>query len=108
MKQNPGRLITLPKKDEVPKKSKTSDKSEEQNRKQWRLVDLHRYLKTDVWVMLTTNINVENPLINEPIGGCAKFRNDKKEARTIYFELNYKPAGQIRLCGSDVIAKNYK
>ena len=68
MKQIPGRLITLPKKDEVPKKSKTSDISEEQNRKQWRLVDLHRYLKTDVWVMLTTNINVENPLINEPIG----------------------------------------
>lgn len=79
MKQNPGRLITLPKKDEVPKKSKTSDKSEEQNRKQWRLVDLHRYLKTDVWVMLTTNINVENPLINEPIGAVQNFEMIKKK-----------------------------
>lgn len=79
MKQNPGRLITLSKKDEVPKKSKTSDKSEEQNRKQWRLVDLHRYLKTDVWVMLTTNINVENPLINEPIGAVQNFEMIKKK-----------------------------
>ena len=79
MKQNPGRLITLPKKDEVPKKSKTSDISEEQNRKQWRLVDLHRYLKTDVWVMLTTNINVENPLINEPIGAVQNFEMIKKK-----------------------------
>lgn len=79
MKQIPGRLITLPKKDEVPKKSKTSDISEEQNRKQWRLVDLHRYLKTDVWVMLTTNINVENPLINEPIGAVQHFEMIKKK-----------------------------
>ena len=81
MKQIPGRLITLPKKDEVPKnkKSKTSDISEEQNRKQWRLVDLHRYLKTDVWVMLTTNINVENPLINEPIGAVQNFEMIKKK-----------------------------
>ena len=79
MKQIPGRLIALPKKDEVPKKSKMSDISEEQNRKQWRLVDLHRYLKTDVWVMLTTNINVENPLINEPIGAVQYFEMIKKK-----------------------------
>ena len=32
----------------------------------------------------------------------------KKEVRTIFFELDDKWAGQIRMCGSDPIAKKNK
>ena len=66
LKHIPGQLITIPAKDEVPKNSKTSDIREAQNRKQSETGGLASLLelKANVRVMLTTNINIEDRLIN--------------------------------------------
>ena len=66
LKHIPEQLIIIPAKDEVPKNSKTSDIREAQNRKQSETGGLASLLelKANVRVMLTTNINIEDRLIN--------------------------------------------
>ena len=58
--------------------------------------------------MLTTNINIEDRLINGQMGTVKHIEIKENELRTIYLELDDKCAGQIRMNGSDVIAKNNK
>ena len=66
MKHIPGKLITVPAKDEVPKNSKIFDVREAQNRKISETGGLASILemKINARVMLTTNISIENRLIN--------------------------------------------
>ena len=58
--------------------------------------------------MLTTNINFENQLINGQIGTVKHIEIKENEVRTIYLELDGKCVGQIRMNGSNIIAKNNK
>ena len=110
MKHIPGQLITILAKDKVPKSSKISDIKEEQNRKQSEADDLASLLELKITarVMLTTNINIENRLINGQMGTVKHIEIKENEVKTIYLELDDKCAGQIRMSGSDVIAKNNK
>ena len=66
----PGQLITIPAKDEVPKISKMLEIREAQNRKQSVTGGLASLLelKVNFRVMLKTNINIEDRLINKQIG----------------------------------------
>ena len=77
LKHIPEQLIIIPAKDEVPKNSKTSDIREAQNRKQSETGGLASLLelKANVRVMLTTNINIEDRLIN---GHYETHRNKRK------------------------------
>ena len=59
-------------------------------------------------VMLTTNINIEDRLINGQMRTVKHIEIKENEVRTIYLELDDKCTGQIRMSGSDVIAKNNK
>ena len=59
-------------------------------------------------VMLTTNINIEDRLINGQIGTVKHIKIKENEVRTIYLELDDKCTGQIRMSGSDIKAKNNK
>ena len=110
MKHIPGQLITIPAKDEVTKNSKISDIKEAQNRKQSETGGLASLLelKVNATVMLTTNINIEDRLINGQMGTVKHIEIKENEVRTIYLELDNKCAGQIRMSGSDVVAKNNK
>ena len=110
MKHIPGQLITIPAKDEVPKNSKISDIKESHNRKQSETGGLASLLelKVNARVMLTTNINIEDRLINGQMGTVKYIEIKENEVRTRYLELDDKCAGQIRMSGSDVIAKKNK
>ena len=76
----PGQLIIIPAKDEVPKNFKISDIREEQNRKQSETRGLASLLELKVngRAMLTTNINIEDRLINRHCGHCETYRNERK------------------------------
>ena len=110
LKHIPEQLIIIPAKDEVPKNSKTSDIREAQNRKQSETGGLASLLelKANVRVMLTTNINIEDRLINGQMGTVKHIEIKENEVKTIYLELDEKCAGPIKISGSDVIAKNNK
>ena len=54
--------------------------------------------------MLTTNINIEDRLINGQIGTVQHIEIKENEVRTMYSKLDDKYAGQIALSGSDSIA----
>ena len=60
--------------------------------------------------MLTTDINIEDRLINGQMETVKQKENEIKEneVRAIYLGLDDKYAGQIRMSGCDVIAKNNK
>ena len=102
-KHIPGKLITIPAKDEVPKNSKISDVREAQNRKISETGGLASILelKINARVMLTTNINIEDRLISGQIGNV-------KHTEVRDKELDDKCAGKLRMSGSDIIAKNNK
>ena len=106
----PGQLIIIPAKDEVPKNFKISDIREAQNRKQSETGGLASLLelKVNARAMLTTNINIKDRLINRQMGTVKHIEMKENEVKTIYLELDDKSAGQIRMSGSDVIAKNNK
>ena len=65
-------------------------------------------LKVYPSVMLTTNINIEDQLINGQIWTVKHIEIKENQVRTIYLELDDKCAGQIRMSGSVAIAKNNK
>ena len=106
----PGQLIIITAKDEVPKNFKISDIREAQNRKQSETGGLASLLelKVNARAMLTTNINIKDRLINRQMGTVKHIEMKENEVKTIYLELDDKSAGQIRMSGSDVIAKNNK
>ena len=110
MKHIPGKLITIPTKDEVPKSSKIYDVREAQNQKMSETGDLASILKlkTSAKVMLATNINIEDRLINGQMGTVKHTEIRDTEVQTIYLKLDEKYAGQLRMSGSDIIAKNNK
>ena len=56
--------------------------------------------------MLTTNINIQDRLINGQIGTVKHIEIKENEVKTIYLELDVKRAGQFRMSGNDIIAKN--
>ena len=57
--------------------------------------------------MLTTNINTEDRLINGKMGTLKHEKKKKKnEIKAMHSGLDKKCAGQIRMSGNDVIAKN--
>ena len=53
--------------------------------------------------MLTTNINIEDWLINGQIGTVQHIEIKENEVRTTYSKLHDKYAGQIAMSGSDII-----
>ena len=59
-------------------------------------------------VILTTSINIEDWLINGKIDTVKHIEIKEYEVRTIYLELDDKCAGQIKMSGGDIIAKNNK
>ena len=80
LKHIQGQLITILAKDEVLKNSKISDITEVQNRKQSVSGGLAPLLKRKVnaRVMLTTNINIEDQLINEQMGNVKHIEMNRK------------------------------
>ena len=110
MKQIPGELVKIQAKDQLPKTCDISYAKQAQKRKQSETGGLacSLELKINSRVMLTTNINIEDQLINEHIGTVKHIEIKENEVRTIYLELDDKCAGQIRIGGSDIIAKNNK
>ena len=110
MKHIPGKLIIIPAKDEVPKSSKIYDVREAQNQKMSETGDLASILelKISAKVMLKTNINIEDRLINGQKGTVKHTEIRDTEVQTIYLELDEKYAGQLRMSVSDIIAKNNK
>ena len=58
--------------------------------------------------MLTTNINIEDRLINGQMGTLKHIEIKEIEVKTIYLESGDKCAGQNRISGTDVIARNNK
>ena len=56
--------------------------------------------------MLTTNINIQDRLINGQIGTVKHIEIKENELKAIYLELDVKRAGQFRMSGNDIIAKN--
>ena len=107
LKYIPGKLITIPTKDEAPKNSKISYIREAQNRKMSETGDLASILelKINARIMLTTNINIEDRLINGQMGTVKHIEIRDTEVQTIYLELDDKCAGQLRMSVSDIIAK---
>ena len=63
-------------------------------------------LKINARVMLTTNINIQDRLINGQIGTVKHIEIKENELKAIYLELDVKRAGQFRMSGNDIIAKN--
>ena len=59
-------------------------------------------------VTLTTSITTEDWLINGKIDTVKHIEIKEYEVRTIYLELDDKCAGQIKMSGGDIIAKNNK
>ena len=110
LKHIPGKLITIPAKDEVSKNSKISNVMEAQNRKTSETGGLASILelKINARVMLTTNINSEDRLINGQKETVKYIEIRDNEVRTIYLELDERCAEQLRMKGSDIIAKNNK
>ena len=102
MKQILGRLIILPAKHEVHKNSKISDIGKAKNRKQ---TETGGFASLFARVILITNINEKDRLINGQMGTVKYFEIKGKKVRTIYLELDGKSTGQIKRSGSDVIAK---
>ena len=104
LKYIPGKLITIPAKDEV------SDVREAQNRKMSETGGLASILELTInaRVILATNINIEDRLSNGQIGTVKHIEIRDKVAQTIYLELDDKCAGKLRMNGSDIIAKNNK
>ena len=99
LKYIPGKLITIPTKDEAPKNSKISYIREAQNRKMSETGDLASILelKINARIMLTTNINIEDRLINGQMGTVKHIEIRDTEVQTIYSELDDKCAGQLRM-----------
>ena len=110
LKHIPGKLITISAKDEVSKNSKISNVTEAQNRKTSETGGLASILelKINARVMLTTNINSEDRLINGQKETVKYIEIRDNEVRTIYLELDERCAEQLRMKGSDIIAKNNK
>ena len=57
---------------------------------------------------MLTNIKIEDPLITGHIGTVKHIKIKENEVRTTYLELDDICAEQIRMSGSDIIAKNNK
>ena len=110
LKYIPGKLITIPAKDEISKNSKISDVREAQYRTTTETGGLASILelKSNFRVMLTTNINIKDQLINGQMGTVTHIEIRDNEVQTIYLELDDKCAGQMRMSGSDINAKNTK
>ena len=81
LKNMPGKLIAIPVKDEVPKNSKIFDVWEAQNRKTLEIGGLASILelKINARVMLTTNVNLEDRLINGQMGNTLKLEIRKSK-----------------------------
>ena len=90
LKHIPGQLITILAKNDVPKNSKISDIREAQNRKQSETGGLASLLelKVNVRVMLTTNINIEDRLINGQMSTVKHIEIKENEVKTTYLELD--------------------
>ena len=110
LKQISGELVKIQAKDQLPKNCDISDAKQAQKQKQSETGGLaySLELKINARVMLATNINIENRLINGQIGTVKHIEIKEIEVRTIYLELDDKCVGQIRMSGSDIIAKNNK
>ena len=110
LKQIPGELVKIQARDQLPKNCGISDAKQAQKRKQSEIGGLaySLELKINARAMLITNINIEDRLINGQIGTVKHIEIKENEVRTIYLELDDKCAGQIRMSGSDITAKNNK
>ena len=104
----PGGLITIPAKDDIPKNCSMKDVLEAQNRKQSNTGGLAVLLKVKVnaRVMVTTNVDLSDRLINGQIGTVKYFGLNQNEVDTIYIAFDDTSAGQKRINGNDVIARN--
>ena len=102
--------MTIPAKDEFPKNSNISDIREAQYREQSETSGLASLLelKINARIMSTTNTTIEDRLINGQMETVKHIEIKENEVKTIYLELYGKCAGQIRMGGSDLIAKNNK
>lgn len=92
------RLISIPSKDEVPKNCNASDMSEVQNRKQSETGGLAILLKLKVnaSVIITTNIDNADRLINKQIEVAKYIEIKQNEVAAIYLDLDDKYVGQAR------------
>ena len=104
----PGRLITIPAKDNIPKNCSMKDVLEAQNQKQSNTGGLAVLLKmkVNVRVMVTTNVDLSDRLRNGQIGTVKYFGLNQNEVDTIYVAFDDTSAGQKRINGNDVIARN--
>ena len=106
----PDRLISVPAKDHMPKNCNVSDVLKPQNRKQSETGGLAVLLKVKVnaRVMITTNIDLLDSLINGQIGTVKYISINQNEVNVIYVAFDDVSAGQIRINRDDLIARNNK
>ena len=103
----PTTLISIQAEDELPKNCRNSDIIEAQNRRQSETGGLALLLdlKVDARVMITTNIDITDRLINGEVGTVKHFKIIQDKITTIYLKLDDNKAGFKIINGSDRIAK---
>ena len=106
----PDRLISVPAKDQFPKKCNVSDALKAQNRKQSETEGLAVLLKVKVnaTVIITTNIDLSDRLVNGQISTMKYISINENEVNVIYVSSDVVSAGKIRINGNDLIARNNK
>ena len=95
-------------KDHISKNYNVANALQAQNRKQSKTGGLTVLLKVKVnaRVMITTNIDLSDRLINGQIGTVKRI--NQNEVNAIYVASDDVSAGKIRINGNDLIARNNK
>lgn len=101
-------LVTIPAIDDIPKNCKVADIEEAQNRRQSETggLALLLHVKVEARVMITTNIDISDRLINGQLGTVKQFKTQNGKVQVIYIEMDDNKAGISKINKGDFIAKN--
>ena len=103
----PTALVSIHAEDDIPKNCRNADIIEAQNRRQSETggLALLLELKVNARVMITSNIDLSDRLINGQVGTVKHFKIKQNKVTTIYLKLDDDKAGLKKIGGTDTIAK---
>ena len=106
----PTTLISIEAEDDIPRNCRSADIMEAKNRRQSETggLALLLELKVDASVMITSNIDISDRLINGQLGTVKRFKIIQNKVTTIYLKLDDDHAGLKKFNGTDTIAKDNK
>ena len=106
----PSPLISIHAEDEIPKNCVNADILQARNCSQSETggLALLLHLKIDARVMITSNIDIPNRLINGQLGIVKHFKFEQHKVTTIYLKLDDHKAGLNEINGSDPLARQNK